>query len=698
MESFILWLESSLRDNLQAPQNTKHHPEGNVAKHTYMVKHAMQSAINLLKDQQEEDPNGPLKQLNLILTKEDTKLLKLSALLHDIGKSIVTNPINLSSHGHEDPENFELAMSYLGPVWQKMYQNANENDKTDLWFLIKNHMKIGDKDMIEDKSLKRLLMTTDGNYKNERKYKLLLIIFLMDRMGRGSLPNLNAKQSREFSKNNIEPAKKRINNMYQSSQWILQNQPHIKQDIINSPEEFVNKLKIKNIPNIIIIKNIKNKFPNLSDEEIHKLLIKESIVSFKVFLENQDPYEMEIQIPLPEEIFHLSKIFKKYKKKLYVVGGAVRDFLFNKSKPKDVDLCTDASPQEVGNILTKENIRNFPKGEAFGVWVAHINNEDYEIATFREDIGTKDGRRPEEVKFTDLASDYKRRDLTMNALYYEIPNSSDKPGKIIDYGNGIQDIQNKKVKTVGDPYDRFGEDRLRILRVPRFHTRYNDTDIDDAIDQRTKDAIKHYANLRNTYKKYNPDTGEEDNILDPISSERIQKEFETGLLSSKNTTTFLKTYEKLGLLPAVFPNLNIDTSIIDKLNIKNPIVTLTALLRNNGKPEQIRNKLNKLKWNNEIVDEITFLLNVWQSQPEQLYLLTNQLNKKLNRRKNIKELNKILSNSHIYNHLAEFEPNNYKGEDIMKDLKLDKPGPDIGIEQKRRNKEDYDNSLKNYKL
>jgi tRNA nucleotidyltransferase/poly(A) polymerase len=275
------------------------------------------------------------------------------------------------------------------------------------------------------------------------------------------------------------------------------------------------------------------------------------------------------------------------------------------------------NPRKSGLSSTEPESGTSGKGEAFGVWVAHLNGEDYEIATLREDGSGGDGRRPDQVYYTtDLAKDHGRRDLTMNALYYDIPEDPSQPGTIIDHGTGIQDIRDQRVRVIGDPYARFGEDRLRISRLPRFHSRWNDGDIGDILDQRTKDAVAHYKDLRGPSKYFTPEGGAAHD-LGPVSGERIQQEFLSGVLKAKNCYSFIKNYETLGLLPAVFPGLDVDVDSAQHLNgesAKNPTVVLAQLLRRND-PKTVRSQLNKLKWPSEIADEVAFLVDSWRGVP-----------------------------------------------------------------------------------
>ena len=140
----------------------------------------------------------------------------------------------------------------------------------------------------------------------------------------------------------------------------------------------------------------------------------------------------------------------------YVVGGAVRDAILG-SSPKDFDLATDAKPDEVEAIAKQGKFKTVDVGKSFGVVIVN----GHEIATFRKDIGK--GRRPDAVDFTDIKGDVKRRDLTINALFYDIGKK-----QIVDLVGGIADLKKKKIRTVGNADDRFDEDPLRKLRAVRF--------------------------------------------------------------------------------------------------------------------------------------------------------------------------------------------------------------------------------------
>ena len=720
MIDFRQWLkESSLGDELDFPQDTVHHPEGGVKRHTMMVRHSLDTAIDLLQKQQASNPDGPLSNLNLSITPDEYNILRLAGLLHDIGKGNTLKRTQrddgterITNQGHDEPIFFEPAMQRLGPMWQKMYQQANPADKDDLWYLIKHHMALDDGKGIEERALKEDMLDAQGKYKPERRVKLLLILFLMDRLGRGGKPT-DWQTAKQFAQNNIEDAKLGLRGMNITSMDHKKRSDFIasrkNKPMPNDPEGFVGGMRQKGKPNDIIRSALKMRFPNLTDPEIAQLL-GESRMSFRIFVEETER-EIRARLPLNKDVFTLAKVFEENGHQIYVIGGAPRDFLrhyftkpdepFDTSKTKDIDLTTDATPDQVEDMLNRAGIKNFDKGKSFGVMVANINGEDYEIATFREDLGYSDGRRPDKVRWADMSTDYQRRDLTMNAIYYKIPVSPNEDGVFIDPsgGQGFEDIKKWKVRMIGDPFERIGEDKLRIARIPRFHSYYNNDDIRSVVSKETLDAIDQYRDMRNH----------------GVTGPRIQAEFWSGLKKSANTVAYLRNYERLGLLSVVFPNLNLDIDSIDRLeheeihNTKangfdHAVLVLALLLRNNGSPDRVRAALNKLEWPNEVSDGVAFLLKTWQSAqsptPESMSKISQEIMKGRNRKDLVSRSRHIagddVSSDHLA-HLGEYDPPTFSGEEIQRQLGLSKPGPEIGQEMRRRSIEDYENSFFRWK-
>jgi tRNA nucleotidyltransferase/poly(A) polymerase len=168
--------------------------------------------------------------------------------------------------------------------------------------------------------------------------------------------------------------------------------------------------------------------------------------------------------------------------KTYFVGGCVRDSMLNRT-PKDWDIATDATPDQVQKLFEGQEVKAV--GAHFGV----ILVDNIEVATFRSDHAYHDGRRPEGVTYeTDPAKDAQRRDFTINALFM------DKNHEIIDFVNGQRDIYDRVIRAVGNPEDRFVEDRLRMLRAVRFASRFR-FGIEDVTFAAIKQSAKHIGEI-----------------------------------------------------------------------------------------------------------------------------------------------------------------------------------------------------------
>ncbi len=169
---------------------------------------------------------------------------------------------------------------------------------------------------------------------------------------------------------------------------------------------------------------------------------------------------MKAKLEVPKDILIIIDKLRSEHFEALLVGGCVRDFLIGRA-PRDWDLATNAK--------TDDLLRLFPDslslGVAFGVIAVKSTKLGLiEIATFREDGDYLDGRRPELIRYSDAKADARRRDFTINALFYD-PYATP---PIIDYVNGFEDIQNKIIRCVGKARERFTEDKLRILRAARF--------------------------------------------------------------------------------------------------------------------------------------------------------------------------------------------------------------------------------------
>lgn len=298
------------------------------------------------------------------------------------------------------------------------------------------------------------------------------------------------------------------------------------------------------------------------------------------------PKRIPFDYPLPENVMKLSRIFNKAGYDLHVVGGAVRDMLMKKM-PKDYDLVSDATPDEVENLLGGL-YKTIPTGKAFGViTVVMPDGEEYEIAKHRTDVGS--GRRPEGgVKFSTIDQDVKRRDLTINALYYDIAKR-----EIIDYVGGVEDIMSNKVKTVGSAKQRFEEDRLRILRAFRFAAR-----LGSELDSDIQKALK------------------KNNSLEGVSKERIRDEFIKGVKSAMNVVDFLVKLEEFGMLEQILEGLTYKKTFF--INEQDPEVLLANLLKDNS-VLILKEKLANMRYTLEEISKISFLVTFRRLEPSNVF-------------------------------------------------------------------------------
>jgi len=164
---------------------------------------------------------------------------------------------------------------------------------------------------------------------------------------------------------------------------------------------------------------------------------------------------------------------KKQGYQAYIVGGAVRDHLL-RIPLTDIDITTNAKPHEVSKIF-----RTKPTGVKYGTVTVLMNDETYEVTTYRIDGDYIDGRHPDNVTFSETAEeDVKRRDFTINGILMTEKN------EIIDYVGGQEDLKNKLIRTIGNPIDRFNEDALRMMRAFYFQSK-----LGFQIDAETRDAI-----------------------------------------------------------------------------------------------------------------------------------------------------------------------------------------------------------------
>ena len=223
----------------------------------------------------------------------------------------------------------------------------------------------------------------------------------------------------------------------------------------------------------------------------------------------------------------------------YLVGGCVRDLLLERV-PKDYDVATNATPAQVMRIFPE----TYAVGAQFGVVLVPLPESEetrdgqegasskthaVEVATFRSDIGYSDGRHPDEVRFSnDPRGDVARRDFTINGMLLD-----PLTGEVLDFVGGRSDLESGIIRTIGDPEQRFGEDKLRMLRAVRFAARFEYT-----IDPATFAAMRKLAAQ-----------------IEVVSRERVRDELSRMLTEGHARRAFLLLDES-GLLKEVLPEIS----------------------------------------------------------------------------------------------------------------------------------------------
>lgn len=252
-------------------------------------------------------------------------------------------------------------------------------------------------------------------------------------------------------------------------------------------------------------------------------------------------------------------------------GGVVRDLLLGRP-PHDVDIATSAKPEEVSRVFPDARFI----GRAFGVSQVLRDGVPFQVATFREDAAYLDGRHPSAVSFTDAEHDAQRRDFTVNGLFYD-PLTR----KIMDYVGGLEDLDRRVIRAIGDADRRFSEDYLRLLRACRFASTLGFT-----IDPGTLDAIRRgAARIRD------------------VSAERIQEELTRLLTQSPKAGQGLLLLREAGLLQIILPEVDAMAGVeqppehhpegdvlthtvlmLDLMENADPVLAYSVLLHDVGKP------------------------------------------------------------------------------------------------------------------
>jgi poly(A) polymerase len=207
----------------------------------------------------------------------------------------------------------------------------------------------------------------------------------------------------------------------------------------------------------------------------------------------------------------------------YFAGGWVRDRLLGR-RCEDIDIATSAHPGDVRRLFKK----TIAVGEAFGVIVVLMEGFSFEVASFRSEQGTVDGRHPAKVSYSTAQEDAQRRDFTVNGLFYDPLEE-----RVLDYVNGQQDLRAKLIRTIGPAEERFFEDRLRMVRAVRFAA-----DLEFEIVSETRQAIREMA----------------ESLFPAVSMERIWQELKK-MAAGRHLEVALGLLDQLGLLRVIFPAL-----------------------------------------------------------------------------------------------------------------------------------------------
>jgi tRNA nucleotidyltransferase/poly(A) polymerase len=322
-------------------------------------------------------------------------------------------------------------------------------------------------------------------------------------------------------------------------------------------------------------------------------------------------------------------------KKLFLVGGPVRDHLM-KQTPKDLDLASDATPDEIRMILRDAGFKEIndgsrsskssgkneaaptsakapaaPSGEGTRIFYVKgrdqtgkdfvfgvkVNGQEFDLATFRKDHGSaNDGRNPESMEFGSQGDDSSRRDLTINSMYLALTNDNGPNTDVSDFHGGVHALMNGNVSFVGNAEDRLGEDNLRALRYARFAAKFGKGKVDPQVAA--------------VIKKMGPQ------IKQSVSPERVREEFLKGLgYEDVDPAKYIKIYKDLGLLDTVFPGMAVKLDKDeDYPQDRDPAMVIAHLLKGND-PKAIGDMMKNGKWSNQEQGRVGFLHDILNLSP-----------------------------------------------------------------------------------
>ena len=294
-----------------------------------------------------------------------------------------------------------------------------------------------------------------------------------------------------------------------------------------------------------------------------------------------------MDIKIPEKVLKVMKKFIENKAEIFVVGGAVRDLYLDR-EVKDWDFTTNINPDQMKIIFPKNSFCE----NVFGTFsIVLPSGEIFEVTTYRTERGYSDARHPDKVEWgKSLSEDLERRDFTINSMALDID------GNLTDIFGGKTDLQNRMIRTVGNPDERFGEDALRMFRAIRIAS-----ELQFIIEEKTFESIQKNAKL-----------------IQKIAGERIKDEL-FKILSTNKPGDGIKLLKNSGLLNEIMPEIlegvdmtqkghhiyDVWTHSLEALNncdSPNPITRLATLLHDSGKPVVAKGEgENRTFYNHEVV-------------------------------------------------------------------------------------------------
>lgn len=309
--------------------------------------------------------------------------------------------------------------------------------------------------------------------------------------------------------------------------------------------------------------------------------------------------KFKTHMELPQDVIEIQRIFDENGYKLFVVGGAVRDHVMGKA-PHDFDLVTDTTPDNVMRILS--NYVTDLQGVKFGVVRVFTDDEPtgHEIASYRKDISKGRDNKGDDAKVEvgehiTIEDDVQRRDLTINALFYDTNTE-----EVIDLVGGLDDITQGIIRAVGDPIIRFNvEDRLRMLRAIRFSATTG-----FKIEEKTDLAIRNDNRLFGVSEK---DDVSKERIFGEIVKVRKAAKSQKDPWVIKNFVDMLLNYD---IFEQLFPVKVTDKPILPTLNLS---VGIAQVLSTNIVTDGFKTILSEAKIPSKFIEEISILINLYQN-------------------------------------------------------------------------------------